>query len=63
VDARPEVIDEATALLDDVDRALVRLSEGSYRSCETCGTTLSDGVLAVEPTLRRCDEHRSTSFD
>lgn len=58
MDARPEVIDDATALLDDVDRALVRLSEGTYRSCESCGTPLSDETLSAEPTRRRCDEHR-----
>ena len=59
MDARPAIIDEATALLDDVDSALVRLSEGNYRTCETCGATLGDESLATEPTRRRCDEHRS----
>ena len=60
MDARPEVIDEATGVLDDVDRALVRLSEGSYRSCEVCATPLSDEALAADPTGRGCDEHRGT---
>jgi RNA polymerase-binding transcription factor DksA len=63
MDARPEVIDEATALLDDVDRALVRLSEGTYRSCETCGAQLSEEVLGVDPTRLRCDEHRVAARD
>ena len=59
MDARPEVIDEATALLDDVDRALVRLSEGTYRACEVCGAPLSDETLSAHPTARRCNEHRA----
>ena len=57
MDTRPDVIDEATALLDDVDRALVRLSDGTYRSCEVCATPLSGEALATDPTRRRCDEH------
>ncbi|HEY8081267.1 MAG TPA: hypothetical protein VIE15_04175 [Acidimicrobiales bacterium] len=57
MDARPEVIDEASSILDDVDQALVRLSEGTYRSCEVCGAALSDEVLTALPTTRRCGEH------
>jgi RNA polymerase-binding transcription factor DksA len=57
MDARPPVIDEATTLLDDVDAALVRLSEGTYRSCELCGAELNAEVLAAAPTQRRCTVH------
>ena len=60
MDTRPEVIAEATALLDDVARALVRLSDGTYRSCEVCATPLTDEALATDPTRRRCDEHHAT---
>ena len=57
VDAHRTVIDEATATLDAVDQALVRLSEGTYRTCEPCGATIGDEQLAGAPTLRRCAEH------
>jgi RNA polymerase-binding transcription factor DksA len=57
MDERPDVIDEASSTLDDVDQALVRLSEGTYRSCEVCGSDLSDEVLTAAPTTRRCGEH------
>jgi DnaK suppressor protein len=57
VDAHRAAIDAATATLDDVDVALVRLNEGTYRSCEACGAALPDARLAQQPTLRRCAEH------
>jgi RNA polymerase-binding transcription factor DksA len=57
MDSRPTVIDEAQALLDDVDLALVRLSEGTYRTCELCGAVLSDDALTASPTRRQCDAH------
>jgi RNA polymerase-binding transcription factor DksA len=57
VDTRPAVIDEALVLLDDVDRALVRLSDGTYRGCEECGASLSEEDLVASPTLRRCEPH------
>lgn len=57
MDDRPSVIDEATATLDDVERALQRLSDGTYRTCETCGAELSEDVLAATPTRRACELH------
>jgi DnaK suppressor protein len=41
-------------VLDDVDRALVRLSDGSYDACERCGAPILDAELSAEPTLRLC---------
>jgi len=57
VEQHRAVIDEATATLDDVDVALVRLSDGTYRTCEECGVPLTDERLAAAPTQRRCAEH------
>lgn len=54
MDAHQRVIDEATAGLDGVDVALARLSDGSYRMCESCGGAIEDEVLAGDPTARRC---------
>lgn len=45
------------AELDDVTRALERLDEGSYGTCEACGTALADELLASTPAARRCAEH------
>jgi RNA polymerase-binding transcription factor DksA len=57
VEPHRDVIDQATATLDDVDRALLRLAESTYRSCETCGAPLPEKRLAADPTLRRCADH------
>lgn len=43
--------------LADVARALERLDEGTYGSCETCGAAMSDEALAEAPASRRCAEH------
>jgi DnaK suppressor protein len=54
-------IDDVTSSLDDVDLALDRLSEGTYRTCETCGAPLSDARLAAAPLQRRCADHAGTA--
>ena len=43
--------------LADVARALERLDEGTYGTCEACGAELADAVLAEAPASRRCAEH------
>jgi RNA polymerase-binding transcription factor DksA len=40
--------------LDDVDKALERLAEGSYGVCERCGNPISEARLEAMPTARRC---------
>jgi RNA polymerase-binding transcription factor DksA len=43
--------------LADVDRALARLDEGTYGTCEACGVALPDEVLAAAPAARTCAQH------
>ena len=45
--------------LDDVERALARLDDGTYGTCEVCGAELEDPDLAATPQLRTCAQHRS----
>jgi DnaK suppressor protein len=45
---------QSAQVLDNVDRALERLSAGSYATCEDCGSAIDDGDLAVDPTRRTC---------
>lgn len=64
-DARPERDEELTVLvriqadLADVDRALERLDDGSYGTCEVCGEALADEVLATAPATRLCAAHEA----
>ena len=44
-------------VLDDVDRALERLTEGTYGSCETCGAPIYGADLEADPTRRVCEQH------
>ncbi len=48
---------QSTRVLDDVDRALERLTSGAYDSCEVCGAVIADAYLAADPTRRVCDQH------
>ena len=47
----------AEAELDAVEHALKRLDDGSYGSCEVCGSALDDARLAADPTARHCSAH------
>jgi hypothetical protein len=48
---------QSASVLDDVDRALERLTAGAYNSCEDCGAPIADADLALDPTRRRCAAH------
>ncbi|MEQ1786495.1 MAG: TraR/DksA C4-type zinc finger protein [Acidimicrobiales bacterium] len=43
--------------LDEVDRALVKLDDGTYGSCETCGEPISAARLEAMPAARFCIAH------
>lgn len=53
------ILDQVQAELDDVERALQRLDEGTYGRCEACGTEIGDERLAAVPAARFCIEHQS----
>jgi len=48
---------QSAQVLDDVDRALERLSAGTYATCENCGGSIDDVDLAADPTRRTCGAH------
>jgi RNA polymerase-binding transcription factor DksA len=48
---------QSARVLDSVDRALERLSEGAYGSCETCGAPILGADLEADPTRRVCEQH------
>jgi len=45
---------EARASLADVDRALARLDDGSYGTCEHCSAPIATERLAARPATRTC---------
>ena len=49
------------AELDEVERALVRLDDGTYGRCEVCDTPLDEAELVDVPMARHCRDHRSTA--
>ncbi|HET8560500.1 MAG TPA: TraR/DksA C4-type zinc finger protein [Marmoricola sp.] len=47
-------IEQAQEHLTAVDKALVRLEEGSYGVCERCGGPIPEGRLEARPTASTC---------
>jgi DnaK suppressor protein len=45
---------QARGRLDDLDRALAQLDEGTYGRCETCGHPIAPERLAARPAARTC---------
>lgn len=41
----------------DVERALERLDDGTYGTCEACAAPLAPDVLAGDPAARYCEAH------
>lgn len=48
------ILDTVEGELGDVERALRRLDEGSYGTCEACGRPIDDERLEVMPATRFC---------
>ena len=45
------------SMLDDVERALVKLDEGTYGLCDTCGEAIAPARLEAMPASRFCVQH------
>jgi DnaK suppressor protein len=48
------VADKLTTSLDQIDRALAKLDEGSYGSCDACGAAIPSARLAARPESTVC---------
>jgi RNA polymerase-binding protein DksA len=48
------VLDQARQHLDDVDRALEQLRNGTYGVCQRCGKTISVERLEARPVATTC---------
>ena len=54
-------LDAAERDVDDIERALHRLDEGTHGACEVCGGPIAADVLAESPTTRTCAEHTTSA--
>ena len=46
--------------LDEVERALAKLEDGTYGKCEECGEDIAAARLEAMPAARYCITHAST---
>lgn len=56
--ARSAELEQVEAELDGVERALTRLDDGTFGTCEVCHDRLDEEQLAAEPLAVRCPDHR-----
>ena len=52
--ASESTVDAIDRVLGQVEQALVRLDEGTYGRCATCGVSIDETRLAEEPTTQAC---------
>ncbi len=52
----------SSSVLNGVDRALERLSDGTYGQCETCGAPILEADLERDPTRCLCEQHLSVAL-
>jgi RNA polymerase-binding transcription factor DksA len=52
------ILEQVQAELAAVDRALKRLDDGTYGTCEVCGDSIADDRLRVIPAARFCVGHQ-----
>ena len=56
-DAANDVISGIEARIDGAERAMGRLLEGTYRSCEVCGEEIDEVLLVDNPVRTTCAAH------
>ena len=57
--AQVSVARQLDAKLADIERALVKLDDGSYGTCDVCGDPIGEERLAAIPWAVRCVTHAS----
>jgi RNA polymerase-binding transcription factor DksA len=59
----PRAVDALEAEIDDIARALDRLADGTYGTCEVCASPLGASLLAERPAARHCAAHLPIALD
>jgi RNA polymerase-binding transcription factor DksA len=52
-----ESVSAIETTLTNVDRALERLRNGTYRSFQVCNTSIDENLLVANPLLANCPAH------
>jgi RNA polymerase-binding transcription factor DksA len=55
------ILESLEESLADVERALGRVEDGSYGTCEVCGRKIPDERLEARPMTRFCVEHQQAT--
>jgi len=53
------ILEQVEAELADVEHAMRRLDDGTYGTCEVCGSAIPDERLEALPAARLCLEHQA----
>jgi RNA polymerase-binding transcription factor DksA len=53
------ILEQVEAELADVERALARLDDGTYGTCQACGAAIGDERLEAMPATRFCVQHQA----
>lgn len=53
------LVDNLTAMLEQVDAALAKLDDGTYGTCENCGNDIGAARMEARPTSTLCVECKS----
>ncbi len=55
------ILEQVEAELSDVERALQRLDDGTYGTCEACGESIGDERPEALPAARFCITHQGAA--
>jgi DnaK suppressor protein len=55
------IVEDIDAQLADIEHAEIRLSSGTYGTCETCGREIDPQRLAARPAARYCVEDQASA--
>lgn len=48
------LVEQARRHLDEIDAALVRVHDGTYGACDSCGRSIGEERLEARPVARTC---------
>lgn len=56
-ESRSGMVTTLQSRLSDVEKALTKIEEGTYGTCEVCGEKIEEDRLDANPSAKTCKEH------